>query len=241
MRVAPPIPPTSPTSMRFSSALLFGVAVLSLMSAATELVFVNTDLSVYRDAYTGETGSGSRSIVSATLDILFAGGAALLAVLNGHGRKNARVTTYVLGGIFLLCGGLGNLSDPLHAPSESAGAGTVAQVMPAVYGLTAGLLDALTALAALTALVLLAVPPSNRFFEACHRNRYVLIVSPQPHPGYDTGGTGTPHPGYDMGTPHPFGIPAQRELPPHTGSIPAIDPWAEADSRPPSGDRPDHP
>ncbi|WP_433728866.1 hypothetical protein ACQP2Y_15995 [Actinoplanes sp. CA-051413] len=213
MRLAPPVPPRSPTTVRFASALLFGVAGLSLLSAVLELVFVNTDLSVYRDAYTGDTGSGFRSIVGATLDIFFVGGAALLAVLNGDGRKNARVTTYVLGGIFLVCGGLGNLSDPIHAPSGSAGEGTVARFMPAAYGISAGLLDALTVLAALGALVLLALPPSNRFFETVQRNRYVLVVAPPPHFSHDT----------------PSGSTPQRDLPPHTGSIPASDPWAQPD------------
>jgi hypothetical protein len=194
------------------------VAGLSLVSAVVELVFVNTGLSVFRDAYTGETGSGFGSIVGATLDIFFGGGAAVLAVLTGKGRKNARVTAYVLGGIFLICGGLGNVTDALHGPRGSAGDGALGQVMPAVYGIGAGLLDVLIALAVLTALVLLAVPPSNRYFVACERNRYVLLVVP-PHAGYDTSG----------GPPHPLGIPAQRELPPHTGSIPAIDPWAEPD------------
>jgi hypothetical protein len=219
MLLAPPTPPRSPTSVRFSSALLFGVAGLSVLSAVVELVVVNTDLSVYRDAYTGETGSGFVSIAGATLDIFFAGGAAVLAVLNGQGRKNARLTTYVLGGIFLFCGGLGTLSDPFHGPAGSAGEGAL-RFMPVAYGISAGLLDALTVLGTLTALVLLALPPSSRFFEACHRNRYVLVVAPPPHIGYPAPATGTPH---------PFDIPAQPELPPHTGSIPATDPWAEPD------------
>ncbi|MGX6608297.1 hypothetical protein ACWKSP_40195 [Micromonosporaceae bacterium Da 78-11] len=206
MYLAPPMPPKSPISVRFASALLFGVAGLSLLSAVVELVFVNTDLSVYRDAYTGGTGSGFRSIVSATTDIFLAGGAGVLAVLNGQGRKNARVAAYVLGGIFLICGGLGNLSDPFRSPSESAGSGWVERITPAAYGLSAGLLDALTALATLTALVLLALPPSNRFFQICERNRYVLILAPQPRP---------------------FRAGAQPEQEPHTGSIPPTDPWAE--------------
>jgi hypothetical protein len=219
MQLAPPTPPISPASVRVASALLFGVAGLTLLSAVVELVVVNTGLSVYRDAYVGETGSGFASIAGATLDIFFAGGAAILAVLNGRGRKNAHVTTFVLGGLFLLCGGLGNLSDAFHRPAETAGTGPVEQLMPATYGIGTGLLDALTVLAALAALVLLALPSSNRFFEACHRNRYVLVVAPPPaHRGDDPPSTGTPH---------PFGIPAQRELPPHTGSIPATDPWAE--------------
>jgi hypothetical protein len=214
------MPPKSPTSVRFSSALLLGVGGLALLSAVIELVVINTDLSTYRDAYTGDTGSGFGSIVRATLDIFFAGGAALLAMLNGQGRKNARVTTFVLGGTFLVCGGLGTLSNPFHGPARSAGTSTFERILPAAYGITTSLIDALTVLAALTALILLAVPPSNRYFEACHRNRYVLIVAPQPHNGYDPPSTGTPP---------PFAMPVQRELPPHTGSIPATDPWAGPD------------
>jgi len=220
MQLAPPTPPRSPTSVRFASALLFGVAGLSVLSAVVELVVVNTELSTYRDAYTGETGSGFGSIFRATVDVFFAGGVAVLAVLVGQGRKNARVSAFVLGGIFLVCGGLGNLSNPFEGPAGSAGRGAYETMIPAVYGISVGLIDALTALAAVAALVLLAVPPSNRFFEACHRSKYVLIVAPQPHVGHDTSGTGTPY---------PFTIPAQRELPPHTGSIPATDPWAERD------------
>ncbi|MGA5298769.1 hypothetical protein ACPCHT_02510 [Nucisporomicrobium flavum] len=204
MHLAPPVPPRSPTGVRFACALLYGVAGLCLLSAVLELVFVNTDLSVYRDAYTGDPGSGFGSLVIATLDIFFAGGAAVLAVLNGQGRRYARITTYVLGGISLLCGGLGALSDPFHGPSHPAGSGAADHVMPAVYGLSAGALDVLTALAILAVLVLLAVPSSSHYFETCHRNRYVLIVT----------------------TPPPPGVPVQRDLPPHTGSLPPIDPWA---------------
>ena len=58
------------------------------------------------------------------------------------------MATYVLGGIFLICGGLGTLRDPFHRPSATAGGGTFAHAMPYVYGISTGVLDALTALAA---------------------------------------------------------------------------------------------
>ncbi|MGC4815810.1 hypothetical protein ACLQ29_35415, partial [Micromonospora sp. DT228] len=84
-----------------------------------------------------------------TLDMLFAAGAAALAVLTGRGRKKARTTAYVLGGIFLVCGGLGSVTDPFQGPAGSAGDGMVERLMPAAYGIGIGAVDALTALAVL--------------------------------------------------------------------------------------------
>jgi len=163
-----------PFTVRLSSALLFAVAGLALLEAILDIVFATTDLSRYRDAYTGDTGSGFASLAGFTLDLFFAAGATILAVLNNQGRNNARVVTLVLGGLFLFCGGFGNLSDGLHRPSRSAGVGTLAEVMPAAYGILIGIFDVLTVLATLGALVLLALPPSNRFFH----------TPPQPLRGY---------------------------------------------------------
>jgi len=213
-----------PTSVKASSVLLFAVAGITLLEAAIELAFVNTRLSVYRDAYTGDTGSGFASIAGATLDILFAAGVSILAILNGHGRNNARVVTLVLGGIFLFCGGLGKLTDRPEGPAGSAGDGTLARVIPAGYGLTVTILDLLIILLILATMVLLALPPSNRFF--LHRR-------PAGHPPY----VGYPQPAQPFpsqqfpANPQFFSSPAAiapppQQQPPHTTSIPATDPWA---------------
>jgi hypothetical protein len=212
----PPMPP--PATMRISSGLLFGVAALTLLKAAIELTFVNTDLSVYRDAYTGDTGSGFVSIAGATFGIFVAAGVSILAILNGHGRKNARIVTLVLGGLFLLCGGVGSFSDGFHRPSEEVGSGSLERVLPLAYGISVGVLELLIVLATLAALVLLALPPSNRFFQnreivaAYQRVPQVHVVYAQPAPA----------------TPPPFGAfsPAPADHSPHTTSTPAIDPWA---------------
>ncbi len=225
MHPAGPMPVTLPTGVRLSSALLFGVAGLALLEAVVELIFVNTDLSVYRDAYTGDTGSGFGSVVVATLGILFAAGASTLAVLNNHGRKNARVTTYVLGGIFMFCGGLGTITGGLHGPERSAGDGGLARVLPAAYGIGIGVVDVLTAVAILAAIVLLSLPSSNRFFtasEAAHHAGKLAGLAYAPYPPYQTSHAFTPNP-----TPQPYAAPPRPAPPPHTGSIPAVDPWAE--------------
>ncbi|WP_153040210.1 hypothetical protein [Actinoplanes sp. TFC3] len=210
MHQAAPMPPPLPTSVRASSALLFSVAGLALLQAIIELVFVNTDLSVYRDAYRGDTGSGFGSLVSATVGIFFAAVAAILAILNNHGRKNARIATLVLGGLFLLCGGLGSISGDLHRPSRPSGSGALAHVMPMAYGTSVGAADLLTVAAVLAALVLLALPSANRFFSIPRNVAYVYVPVPP------------------AGSAPPPAYPPAPEHPPHTGSIPAIDPWAEA-------------
>ena len=204
-----------PFTVRLSSALLFGVAGLALLEAVIELVFVNTGLSTYRDAYTGETGSAFASLTSFTLDLFFAAGATILAILTNHGRNNARVVTLVLGVLFLFCGGFGNLSEGLHRPSRSAGVGTLAEVMPAAYGITVGILDVLTVVGILGALVLLALPPSNRFFQTPRP------FSPPPFP-----------PPSQFQPPSSYSPPPSvPEQAPHTSSIPAIDPWADHEGK----------
>ena len=200
-----------PWSVRLACALLFTVAGLTLLAAIVDLAFVNTGLSTYRDAYTGETGSGFASLTGATFDIFFAAGASILAILTAQGRPNARIVTLVLGGLFLFCGGVGNLSDGLHRPSHSAGQGTLADVMPAAYGITVGILDVLTVLAVLGALVLLALPASNRFFH-----------KPQPATYPNPPSRVTPTPGFLQAQQA-----SQAQQAPPTSSIPAIDPWAE--------------
>ncbi|WP_306206395.1 hypothetical protein [Actinoplanes sp. RD1] len=211
MHPAAPMPVPSPAGVRISGALLYGVAGLALLHAVVELIFTNTGLSVYRDAYNGDTGSGFGSLVTATLDICLAGFAAVLAVLNGHGRRNARLTTYVMGGLFLFCGGLGSLPDSFHGPSSSAGDSVFASITPAAYGLGTSLLHAVTLLAVLAALILLTLPSTTRYIEERQRPQYVYVPVPVPQPAAD--------------------VPVQRHLDPHTGSIPAADPWAQ----PPAG------
>ena len=248
-----PAPSTRPATVRAAAYLLFGISGIILVKAVVDLVVINTPLSVYRDAYTGETGSGFESIAAATFDILFAAAAAILAILNNHGRSRARVTTLVVGGIFLLCGGLTSLDD-LASAGEPAdpldGQGRLAAVLPAGYGILFALLDLLILLAVAGAIILLALPPSNRFFHrqaaAGYPPPYPAThqpVPPQPFAGQPLPGgaafAGQPIPGGAAfagqpraGQPLPGGPafgPGSSSEPPHTSSLPPIDPWAASE------------
>jgi len=273
----------TPATVRAATWLLFGIGGIILVKAAVDLIVINTPLSVYRDAYTGETGSGFESIAGATFDILFAAAVAILAILNNHGRNGARVTTLVVGGIFLLCGGSNSLND-LAAAGKPAdpldGQGRLAAVLPAGYGILFALLDLLILVAVAGAVILLALPPSNRYFRRLPVGGYPAAY-PVPHhpvPSQAFGGSpafaaqpppsgpafarqpapngpafagqpppsgpafaGQPLPGGPAfaGQPLPGGPvfgPGSSSEPPHTSSLPPIDPWAA----PAEGDEPTH-
>ncbi|MFG1610195.1 hypothetical protein [Actinoplanes sp. NPDC049265] len=221
-----------PATIRLSSGLLFGVAGLLLLNAVIELVFTNTGLSIYKDAYNGDTGSGFGSLLWATSALLIGAVVCILAILNRHGSDKSRITTLVLGGLFVVCGGAGNLSGSFHRPRRAAEtvSAAVGQWVPAMYGLTMAILELLVLLATLTALVLLVLPPSTRFIHSRRKVEYILL--PMPHP---TGQTPLPP------VPQPYGGPSATPLPPspparpqepHSASIPMADPWGDDQYRP---------
>lgn len=210
----------APKSIQFSSALLLGAGGLVLLRAVFELIFVNTDLSGYKDAYTGHTGSGLASIIGAVGAIFGATVVWLLAVLNSSGRQAARITTFVLGWLFLVCGGFGSLAGAFHRPARSAGSGLAAQVTPIAYGTISGGLELMAMVAALAAMALLALPAASAFFENRRLTAYAKALGYPPI---------TPPAGYRMPEP-PTTPPSGYQMPeqaPHTSGIPAIDPWAQ--------------
>ncbi|MEV6631875.1 hypothetical protein AB0M54_14095 [Actinoplanes sp. NPDC051470] len=211
-----PAPP--PLTMRLSTGLLFGTAGLLLLNALVELVFTNTDLSVYKDAYTGDTGSAFGSLAWATFVLLIGAGVCILAILNSHGNEKSRVTTLVLGGLFMVCGGVGSLAGGFHNPTGSAGSGAAARVLPATYGLTVTILDGLVLLSTLIALVLLVLPPSTRFFHSRKKVEFTVTwvpAAPAPPPPPPFGGPA-------------FGPPVVDQTP-HSANIPMADPWSESE------------
>lgn len=214
------MPPQPPLTVRLSTWLLFGAAAMILLDVIVDLVFVNTGLSVYKDAYTGDTGSGFASLVGATVGILVGAAVCILAIMNSHGSEMARVTTLVLGGLYLVCSGFfGSLTGGLHSPSAPlAGGGAAARILPGGYGIVTAALEFLVLLAILTGLVLLVLPPSTRYIHSRRPVGYVTI--PMYHT--TTGHPVIPQPAVQHPTTPP--PPAQA---PHSASIPMADPWAK--------------
>jgi hypothetical protein len=191
--------PARPSSVTISSYLLYLVAGIQIIGTIIALVVAGDYQRVVKDAYADvDGGDAIASITSATLiggaifSLLVGIGLAVLAIFNNRGKNAARITTWVVGGIFLCCGGFGLISqaasgsmnfggptDP-DAPSPEELQELLADALPSWYGAVTILLSVIGLLALLGALILLALPPSNEFF----RKPQTEWQPPAGQPGY---------------------------------------------------------
>jgi hypothetical protein len=159
--------------------LLLVVAALLAISFVMTIATSGTIGDVYEEAYRGTEQEGTEGVVVASvigggaLNLLFAIGFVVLALLNHRGKNPARIVTWVLGGVALCCSGVGlALSgaassfqvDTADGPDPAEVQRMVEDALPGWYtpaslAITIGVLVALAA-----TLILLALPPANQFF-----------------------------------------------------------------------------
>lgn len=174
-----PAPRVRPPAVTAATWLLLVVAVLLAASFVMAIATSGTVADVYEEAYAGTELEGSEGaavaglIGGAALNLLFAIGFVVLALLNHRGKNPARIVTWVLGGVALCCVGVGlalsgitaNLQvDTNGGPDPAEVQRMVEDALPGWYtpaslAVTIGVLVGIAA-----ALILLALPPSNRFF-----------------------------------------------------------------------------
>ncbi|MGH3683120.1 MAG: hypothetical protein ACRDT2_23070 [Natronosporangium sp.] len=177
----PPAPPARvrPGTVTAATWLLVGYAVLAIAGAAIGFANAGTISDVYREAYAGTDAEGAEGIATAgaigggAFSILIAVGVIVLAMLNHRGKNPARIVTWVLGGIALCCtgGGLaltgvtsGMQVDSGSGPDPAEVQRMLDDALPSWYGGVSLTLTILAILAIASALLLLALPPSNAFF-----------------------------------------------------------------------------
>lgn len=271
----PPAPRTRPTTVRVSSYLLYVTAAVGVIIAILSLSQISTMNRVYKEIYTGtpaqgtEAAAGIGAAISAVFYILFAVGMVILARFNNKGSQASRVTTWVIAGITACCTAGGAIANGLTnaivgsmgntggagGPSASEVQQKLNEALPPWYTGVTITLEVITALAALGAIVLLALPASNAYFRKTQPGFDPSMPYPQyggqpPYPGQQgqppypgQGGQYPPYPGqspYPGGqTSYPGGQGGQPGYPgqptsgggpswpqsPHTGSIPPTDPW----------------
>ena len=209
-----PAPRPRPTVVTVSSYLLYLSAAVSIISAVLSLTTIGTVRRVYADLYAGTSGDGTESIIVAAsvvgvvINILFAAGLAILAIFNNRGKQGARITTWVVGGIFLCCNGFGLLGNAATSgmnldtgstagPSASEVEDRLAAEMPGWFTPTTTLLTVVVVLALLGAVILLALPAANPFF----RKPQAAWDPLNPYPGYP--GHPGAYPGYPSQSPYP--------------------------------------
>ncbi|GID95180.1 DUF3824 domain-containing protein [Amorphoplanes digitatis] len=246
-----------------SSYLLYLSAAASIIAAVLSLTTVGTVRDVYADLYDGTANAGMETfIVAATvgavvINILFAGALAILAIYNNRGKQPARITTWVVGGIFLCCNGFGLLGTALSGVSglDSGGTGgpsakeiqaRLSSELPGWLEPVSTLLTVLVVLALLAAVILLALPAANEYFRKPQvawdpLNQYPGYPAQQPpYPGQPHPGQpypGQPYPGQPAYPPYPGGDPSYPGGTPTPPAPPAAPPAPPA-APPASGEGP---
>jgi hypothetical protein len=287
MYAQPPAPKSRPTTVRVSSYLLYVTAAISVISAVIALSQIGTMNSVYKDVYAGTAAQGSEAaagigaVIGAVFNIAFAAGIVILAHFNNKGRQGSRITTWVLAGISACCTAAGAAANGLTTTitrsmgnTSSAGMPSPAEVqrrlhdaLPSWYTPVTVTLAVISALAAVGAIILLALPASNEYFRKTVPVFDPSVPYPQyggqppypggqppypPYPGQpgspggsDPGQPGSSYPG-QPGSSYPgqpgSSYPRQPGSPggqaPHTGSIPPTDPWGPPRDNDNGPDRP---
>lgn len=218
-----------PGTVSISGYLLYVVAALQVIGAVISMVYLGDMQRVFEDAFADVDGGEAVATITtvamvfaAAVGLLVAIGLVLLAFFNNKGKNASRITTWVIGGIFLCCSGAnvattaaggsfgtGGQADP-DMPTNEELQDRLNEVLPSWFNTVTVLLSVIALLALLAALILLALPPSNEFFRKPQAEWQPPVAG---QPGY------LAYPAYPQSTP-PAGQPAQQypgQPQPHSG------------------------
>ncbi|GAA2496209.1 hypothetical protein [Winogradskya humida] len=221
MQPAAPAPTARPTVVTVSSYLLYVTAAGSLIGAILALSMVSRTSDVYNDLYAstpegsaGATAAVAIEVVSVAINILVAAGLVILAIFNNRARRGSRITTWVIGGIFLCCNGFGlaatSVAGSLDLETDTTSGPTQQQVqdsleaaLPSWYSPVTMTLAVIGIVALLGAVILLMLPAANAYFRKPQMAWDPSVPYPtypgQPgfgQPGYGQPGSVPPPPGY---------------------------------------------
>jgi hypothetical protein len=238
----PPPAKRRPTPVGVASALLYLCAALLLVSAAVGFVPYSDIRQVVIDFYANDPSRQQAAATGATIGIIITGivylliavGFVVLGSLVGKGKQPARIVTWVVAGLGVLCLGCGVAGSAISSSLEGmAGAGGESQeLLDRIAAATPGwvqsvnlTIDIIALLVMVTIIILLALPASNDFF----RKEQEVWVPPTdwnqgggyPAGGYTAGGY--PAGGGYPQVPPPSVPPAPPAAPPYPPTYPPTD------------------
>lgn len=177
---AGPAEKVRPATVTIAGGLLIVTAVAYVIGFIVAISIMGTVTDVFREEFAGTEAEGAEGIAAAfyvavaAINLLFAVGLVVLALLNNKGKNPARIVTWVLGGISLCCAGFGLLTSGMGgAGSNSFGSGDIDQeqlqqrledALPSWYDAANLSVLIISILALAAAMLLLALPQSNEFF-----------------------------------------------------------------------------
>jgi hypothetical protein len=179
--VATPQPKTRPGTVTAARWLLYLSAVLLLVSALASLATIGPVKQVIDDELAKTPGAPNMGgaviagvVIGLSVSTIFAIGLAVLGALIGRGSNAARIVTWVVGGLGVLCQGCGLASNALQSsltslssqsnPDSAEFQQRIRDAMPAWQTSVALVISLVVLLALLAVVILLALPASNDFF-----------------------------------------------------------------------------
>jgi xanthine/uracil permease len=176
----PAAPATRPSTVTAAVYLLYLGAAIAVLSALMSFALMSNFRTALREAYEGtslesQADAGLFGVIGAAVISLVIGAVlVLLAVFNGKGKNWARITTWVVGGIYLCCIGIGlafsglagNMGggDNNQGPTPEQVNEAMERNLPGWYQSLSTPLTVVSLLAVLGTIILLALPASNAFF-----------------------------------------------------------------------------
>jgi hypothetical protein len=242
--VATPGPKARPGTVSAASALLFTAAALHLVSIVLGLLSIGAVQDVFEAEFANDPDAEAAQVafniaiyVSVGVGVLLAAGATILGVLVGKGKNPARIVTWVLAGIGVLCFGCGTifnaaggaLNDQMAQNADPEALELQRRIeaaVPAWQNTVSIVISILLLIIYLAIIILLALPASNEFFRK-EQEVWVPPAFPAGDPGYPAGG------GFPPAAP-PASPPPPAAAPPPAAPPPAA-PGNEPGSQPPGG------
>jgi hypothetical protein len=231
MQSLTPERPARPTVVTAAAGLMFLVAVLGLVSAVVAVAVMAGFRDALLDALADQDPQMAEAastiftfsmVLGIVFSLLPAAGFTVLGLFVLRGANAARVTTWVVTGLFLACGacllavqGLGSFM-PSGDPGSEAASRAIEDAIPGWYTVTEIVISVLELLAYIAIVVLLALPASNAFFAK---------PVPQWHPPAEFGGP-VPPPGSAPMPGGPFAPPPPGPYPPMPPPPPQAPPQA---------------
>jgi hypothetical protein len=225
-----------PGTVRISSYLLYATAALQLISLVVTLATLSDVRAAYNDAYAGTTMADTSDTLAVIATVgggivalIVAIGMVVLGFLNLRGKNAARIVTWVVGGLFVLCCGIGslltaaggamNIDSGADAPDSADLQAKIDAATPSWYGAVSTTLLIIPILLVLGTLILLALPASNQWFKP------KAATWEPPTPGYPVmPGSSYPTPPYSQGEPPLPPPPGYGSEPPETPTGPPAPP-----------------
>lgn len=188
-----PAPKTRPGSVTFAAALQFLVFILGAVTAVLSLVYASDVTEAMRSSLESqgaapdvvESVSGGDDALTISLTLIPAVVTLILAFFVLRGSNGARIASWVVSGLMLLCSlagiGILGLLSGVEADGIDFAAATEAgmDAVPSWYNLFGNVGGIVTMLAHLLIIILLALPVSNRYFRKDPQQQQIILPGDQ--------------------------------------------------------------